>query len=191
MGEFVLSIVALDYRILQYVDVAFRSDRDVVLAAVGGNCSALQYAADVLRADKDIILAAVAISGLALKHAAPHLRADKDVVIRALKKDAGAFKYAADPLRSDSDIRNILSGQALINDNTLTPAAYQFSADCTELMNRCMTLLPIIAIAVAWVAAELDYSRKDIVLRCSIAIIVLCAGFYSGRKEQTQARAIK
>eukprot|EP00971_Amphidinium_carterae_P145958 2893094-Amphidinium_carterae.1 len=61
------------------VDEVWRSDHEVVLAAVRRDGLALKFAAEALKGDREIVLAAVQENGYALQHATEALMADREV----------------------------------------------------------------------------------------------------------------
>eukprot|EP00971_Amphidinium_carterae_P158510 3142351-Amphidinium_carterae.1 len=63
---------------LRDVGEVWKSDREVVLAAVRADGLAFQFAADALKGDREIVLRAVQEDGCALKYATEALRADRD-----------------------------------------------------------------------------------------------------------------
>eukprot|EP00971_Amphidinium_carterae_P009031 178370-Amphidinium_carterae.1 len=79
--ESVLEAVRQSWHALEReVDAAWRSDREVVLAAVQHNGTALEFAAEALKGDRDVVLAAVQADGYALQYATEALRADPEVL---------------------------------------------------------------------------------------------------------------
>eukprot|EP00971_Amphidinium_carterae_P195562 3880743-Amphidinium_carterae.1 len=68
----------LDGEALQDIAEVWRSDHEVVLAAVQANGRALQFAAEALKGDRETVLAAVRQHGDALEHATDSLRADRE-----------------------------------------------------------------------------------------------------------------
>ena len=71
---------------------AFRSDHDVVLAAVAQDSAALFCASAALRGDKEVVFTAVAHDGGALFFASAALRGDKEVVRAAVRTHGGALQ---------------------------------------------------------------------------------------------------
>ncbi|GAG11601.1 unnamed protein product, partial [marine sediment metagenome] len=86
--------------------LAFRADRNVVLAAVQQSGLALEFASLALRADREVVLAAVQQSGFALEFASLALRADRAVVLAAVLQEAGgALEFASETLQAGPGIR--------------------------------------------------------------------------------------
>ena len=102
--ELVLAAVKQDGSALQYASEELRSDRELVLAAVKQNFLALKYVASALRSDSDFMLAVVKSHGWMLYDAPFELRLDGDFMLAAVKQYGLALKYASDELRSDRDI---------------------------------------------------------------------------------------
>eukprot|EP00971_Amphidinium_carterae_P245897 4883863-Amphidinium_carterae.1 len=72
----------------------FRSDEEIVLAAVSTNGRALQYASEGLRADRRIVQAAIAQDGRALEHASDSLKGDREIVLAAVTQSGESLKFA-------------------------------------------------------------------------------------------------
>eukprot|EP00971_Amphidinium_carterae_P045870 902422-Amphidinium_carterae.1 len=103
--ELVLQAVKKRWDSLREVDEVWKSDREVVLAAVREHMGcALEFAAEALKGDREIVLAAVQESGQSLKHASEALRGDRDVVLAALQSKGTALIYATEALRADREV---------------------------------------------------------------------------------------
>lgn len=102
--RFVLTAVALDGDNLRYADRAFRSDEDVILAALPTAPHAFRLAADHLRHDKHFCLHAVAVNGLALEYFPAEFQRDKEVAMTAIKNDGDALGLLDIEMRADRDI---------------------------------------------------------------------------------------
>eukprot|EP00971_Amphidinium_carterae_P136529 2705117-Amphidinium_carterae.1 len=74
----------------------FRSDRDVVLAAVKRDGCALQHAAENLQGDHEVVLAAVEETYWALQYAAESLRGHREVMLAAVRQNPRMLCMAAD-----------------------------------------------------------------------------------------------
>jgi hypothetical protein len=92
-------------RELKYAPYWVRSDKALVLDAVGNDGKALRYASDALRNDKEVVCAAaVSAEFKALLYASDDLKNDPDLFLTLMRHDrSGAclFKYASQRLRSD------------------------------------------------------------------------------------------
>eukprot|EP00971_Amphidinium_carterae_P277585 5509224-Amphidinium_carterae.1 len=86
---------------LKKVDEVWKSDHEVVLAAVRAHGSALEFAAEALQGDREIVLTAVQQNGFALEHATDSLRADHEIVLAAVRQNGYALGYATEALRAE------------------------------------------------------------------------------------------
>ena len=103
----ILEIVCKDGWELQNLEDQWKSDKEVVLAAVQSEWPsghALEFASDELKKDKQFILAAIQKVGWALQYADTELRKDKEVVLVAVKQDGWALKYADEKFKKDKEI---------------------------------------------------------------------------------------
>eukprot|EP00971_Amphidinium_carterae_P305741 6076190-Amphidinium_carterae.1 len=120
---------------LREVGEVWRSDNEVVLAAVQANGQALEFAAEALRGDREIVLAAVQQCGAALRYATEALNGDREFVLTAVQKNARALEYATEALKADREVvlaavqKNGLSlryaTEAIMGDREIVLAAVQ------------------------------------------------------------------
>jgi len=89
---------------LEDVDVSWRGDRDLVLAAVKADGCALEFANRALRADREVVLEAVRESGSALRHALEEFQGDREVVLTAVQRFGPALEHATPPLQGDREV---------------------------------------------------------------------------------------
>eukprot|EP01064_Diplonema_japonicum_P023667 TRINITY_DN3407_c0_g1_i3.p1 TRINITY_DN3407_c0_g1~~TRINITY_DN3407_c0_g1_i3.p1 ORF type:complete len:779 (+),score=244.32 TRINITY_DN3407_c0_g1_i3:60-2339(+) len=89
---------------LQFAPESFRTDREVVLGAVGTCGLALQFASSALQGDKKVVTLAVENDGLALQFASEELRKDRSVVLSAVKNNGLALQFASEELRKDHSV---------------------------------------------------------------------------------------
>lgn len=99
--DVVLAAIDADSSALKYATSVPRQDRTVVLRAVACNGAMLQYASEELRADPEIVKAAVRCHPESLRYAMPSLQADEDIVLMAVENNSDALKHAALALRDD------------------------------------------------------------------------------------------
>ena len=104
--------VRKNWRMLQHAPAELRSDRQLVLEAVGQSWEALKFVSQNLRSDKKLVLSAVEQDGLAMEYAAPGLQGDHDVMLAAVRKTWKALRYAQPSVVDDYDI-----GMAAIQQN--------------------------------------------------------------------------
>lgn len=79
----------------------FKSDPDVVLAAIKLNPMVLQYASEDLKNNKKIVLEAVKRNPLAIQFASNELKNDKEIVSTAVKKNGLTLQFAGEDLKND------------------------------------------------------------------------------------------
>jgi hypothetical protein len=110
----------------------WKSDKDVILAAVQTCGFALAETTAELTADKTIVLAAVKTDGRALMHAAACLADDEDVVRTAVLSDGSAIQFASKRLM----IKRSLVLAAVQNDKTMEAmrSTRAYFADDREIM---------------------------------------------------------
>lgn len=101
--KFVLAAVQQYPNSLGYVLSRFRSDKDIVMAAVRRGY-VLDYAAKKLQDDEEIILEAVKRDRHALDYASARLRNNKNIVLAAVHHHGEAIAFAPDKLCLDRDI---------------------------------------------------------------------------------------
>ena len=98
---------------LQHCSEAVKSDRNAVLAAVGGEGLQLEHAGE-LRNDREVVLEAVRQNGKALEHASEELKNDREVVLAAVRQKRTALgswhasevlKFASEELKNDPEVR--------------------------------------------------------------------------------------
>ena len=94
---------------LQYVDEKFKSDREILLATKPYLPAALNYADESFRKDREIIMEAInqceeGRIGSVIEEADVSLQKDRDVVLAAVKKDGLALQYADKSLQKDKEI---------------------------------------------------------------------------------------
>lgn len=82
----------------------FRSDVDIVKAAISDCPSAFQYSTRTARNNKDLALFAVSQSGNNITFLSDEQRCDKDIVLAAVKENPHALMFASPFLKSDLDI---------------------------------------------------------------------------------------
>jgi len=122
--EAILKTVSGDGLALEHVPEIFRSDHDIVLAAVKQNGDALTFAAPAVAQDMEVVCAAVtskwtngqadryrevvwktvAASEHALGRASKHMREDRQVVMRAVSAHGESLQYASDDLKADREV---------------------------------------------------------------------------------------
>ena len=102
--DIVLAAVSSTFAALQIAGKRFQNNKEVTLAAVNHDGVALLYASDQLQADKEVVLAAVNNNGLTLKYASDQLKADKEVVLAAVNNNGLALEYASYQLKADKEV---------------------------------------------------------------------------------------
>merc|ERR1712039_1122289 len=111
----------------------------------------------------------------------PELRSDREIVVAAVKENGGALRYAAECLRDDREIKRAARSQSSSSGRA------SGASNSADEKNRSLTIILAVGILLAWVATEIDFPYKGILIRCCIAVCILGAGFYSGRMEQSKA----
>ena len=96
------------------LDDIFKSDKEVVMAAVTGYGDNLEYAADSLKADKEVVLAAVNNSGSALRFSADDLKEDPEIFIPSLRNYASLEDF---PEQFKADKKFVLGAVAISGEN--------------------------------------------------------------------------
>mmetsp|Transcript_5144 Transcript_5144/g.14509 ORF Transcript_5144/g.14509 Transcript_5144/m.14509 type:complete len:341 (-) Transcript_5144:75-1097(-) len=124
--DVVKAALAQTGRALEHASPELRGDRDIVRFAVKQDGHALGYAALEFKSDKELVLIAVRQDGCALQFVDESLRADEEVVYRALKYDTMAAQWVAEPLRSKGYIKRLISEEQRRHDVLLT----QFLSMC-------------------------------------------------------------
>lgn len=84
--------------------VDLRSDKDVVLAAMGKNENSAASISDGGKADKTLMIAVVTFCGSALEHASKALQNEKEVVLAAVTQNGTALRYASQEMKSDKHV---------------------------------------------------------------------------------------
>eukprot|EP00633_Aureoumbra_lagunensis_P006281 CAMPEP_0197308768 /NCGR_PEP_ID=MMETSP0891-20130614/7267_1 /TAXON_ID=44058 ORGANISM="Aureoumbra lagunensis, Strain CCMP1510" /NCGR_SAMPLE_ID=MMETSP0891 /ASSEMBLY_ACC=CAM_ASM_000534 /LENGTH=204 /DNA_ID=CAMNT_0042793441 /DNA_START=20 /DNA_END=630 /DNA_ORIENTATION=+ len=79
---------------LRYAADEFKSDREIVLAAVQSTARMLEYAADELKSDREFVMAACKIDGNALKYAANEFKSDREIVLTAFQSNSQSKKLS-------------------------------------------------------------------------------------------------
>jgi hypothetical protein len=97
----------------------YRTDKDVVIAAVANSGQALQYTSEKLRNDKDVVLEAVKNDGTALKYTSDNLLNDKDFIMTVSKIVDFRIEYLPIHLMKDKMLVNDLIKNS--NGNLKTP----------------------------------------------------------------------
>ena len=107
------------------LDDIFKSDKEVVMAAVTGYGNNLEYAADSLKADKEVVLAAVNNSGSALRFSADDLKEDPEIFIPSLRNYA-SLEYFPEQFKAD---KKFVLGAVAISGNNLEYASDELKAN--------------------------------------------------------------
>lgn len=86
----------------------YRSDKEVVLAAVKEFGYNFRYASDTLKSDRPFVLEALEQEGTpecsALKFASEDLKSDKQFILEAVKRNGRSLEWASDDLRNDKEV---------------------------------------------------------------------------------------
>lgn len=116
----------------------FKSDKDVMMAVVGGQGDVLQHASEALKGDKEVVMRAVGNKksfnrgGPVLCHASEALRDDKEVVMKAMLgmgQDFKDFEFASERLRGDKDIfLEMVASMEPICGEDVEPAILKFAS---------------------------------------------------------------
>ena len=107
------------------LDDIFKSDKEVVMAAVTGHGDNLEYAADSLKADKEVVLAAINNSGSALRFSADNLKEDPEILIASLR-NYGSLEHFPDHLKAN---KKFVLGTVAISGVNLEYASDELKAD--------------------------------------------------------------
>lgn len=107
------------------LDDIFKSDKEVVMAAVTGHGDNLEYAADSLKADKEVVLAAINNSGSALRFSADNLKEDPEILISSLR-NYGSLEHFPDHLKAN---KKFVLGTVAISGENLEYASDELKAD--------------------------------------------------------------
>ena len=107
------------------LDDIFKSDKEVVMAAVTGHGDNLEYAADSLKADKEVVLAAINNSGSALRFSADNLKEDPEILIASLR-NYGSLEHFPDHLKAN---KKFVLGTVAIDGENLEYASDELKAD--------------------------------------------------------------
>jgi hypothetical protein len=102
--ERTLSLVKINGDVLEFASAEFKSDFEIVLAAVTQSWKAVRHAALELNDNFKIMMVAVKQNGSALRYGGPLVRKKRDIVMTAIKGDGGSFAYADDSLRYDRQL---------------------------------------------------------------------------------------
>ena len=86
------------------VDSKFKSDREIVMAAVSSRGGTLRFADEELKSDREIVMAAVSSRGAVLEEADEELKSDREIVLAAVKNDGCAIQHACKELKYDLEI---------------------------------------------------------------------------------------
>lgn len=90
--------------VFAYISEDFKTDREVVLAAVRRTGMALKFAPKDFQNDREIVLAAVSEDGRAFQYASQQLKEEKDFVLQAVGKNGRAFAYVSEYFKDDSEV---------------------------------------------------------------------------------------
>mmetsp|Transcript_55233 Transcript_55233/g.131664 ORF Transcript_55233/g.131664 Transcript_55233/m.131664 type:complete len:341 (+) Transcript_55233:78-1100(+) len=161
---------------LHYAAEEWRSDRDIMLAAVAGNSMALAFASDSLRADKEVVLAALnskgATSDFTLCFASEALRGDREVVLAAVSRCAAALNFASAALL---DSRGFILETVAVNGSALEFVGDHFRRD------REVVLAAVAQQPVALEFVPEDFPIDDEILQHMQAHYVFRVALLSGR----------
>lgn len=102
--ELVMAAVQQQGLALQHASAALQGDVEVVLAAVKQNGLAIRLACRSLRSDDGIILAAVMQNGLALEHARPSTCNGWAITVAAVMQCGSALQFAPSGLRDSIEL---------------------------------------------------------------------------------------
>lgn len=104
--DIVMVAVGFYNNALKFASEALRNDREVVLAAINASRgNALMFASEALRNDRDVVLAAINAShGLALAFASEALRGDREIVLAAVRQSGKVLRFASDALKNDREV---------------------------------------------------------------------------------------
>eukprot|EP00929_Paragymnodinium_shiwhaense_P037181 TRINITY_DN19854_c0_g1_i1.p1 TRINITY_DN19854_c0_g1~~TRINITY_DN19854_c0_g1_i1.p1 ORF type:complete len:478 (+),score=53.34 TRINITY_DN19854_c0_g1_i1:236-1669(+) len=163
----------------------FRSNREVVSAALQTEGRALGLASMELRADKEVCRTAVSTYGFALRWVMPPLQDDVDVVESAVRQDGHALQFASECRRADPHIARIALQQdpaallwlpaSLQNDSELVLVSVQsdgFTLRWAGPLPQSEFNLVIAAVssnglALQWASADMRSNREIVVAAVS------------------------
>jgi hypothetical protein len=102
-AKVVLEAIGSTVRSIEYASTRLKSDREIVLKALSQEASwdMLANVDPSFRSDLQMVMAAVSNTGCALEHASDNLKEDRDVCLTAVKQDGKAIQYVGDCLFQD------------------------------------------------------------------------------------------
>lgn len=121
---------------LALVEEPFRSDREIVLAAVAVSASNFRFAAEELRGCKSFVLEVVRQHPHAYVHVSAALKDDKDVTLAAVAQDWTLLQHAPAAMRGDADV---ISAVLLQDADVLALASDALWTDATFVRMVCET----------------------------------------------------
>ncbi len=89
---------------LRDLNVEFKGDYEIVMAAVIKSGGSLRLASKELKANKEIVLNAVKNYGYAIQYGNKRLRNNKEVAIAAVSNIGAALEFVSDTLKNDKDV---------------------------------------------------------------------------------------
>ena len=98
--HFVRTVVESNGLLLSHLPHPYKSDEEIVLAAVDENPAAMAFAS----CSRTLVLAAVTCRGLALQFVPKTYRDDPQIVLAAVKQEGGALQYASKNRMQDKAI---------------------------------------------------------------------------------------
>lgn len=102
--KLILEHCKYDGQAYTYASFWYKSDKEIVSAAVSNYGLALEFASQELQDDKEIVLAACSRDGFALKYASQDLQNDKEVVLAGLSSHSGTIQFASQQLQDDKEV---------------------------------------------------------------------------------------
>lgn len=136
--EDVLHAMIRESKPLYTVPEHLRSDKEVVLAAIGNEgafCVDYIESKELKERDRDVGFALVMADGNFLQTVCEAFRADKDFVRAALMTNADALKYAAPQLQTDKELKAIAASRTKEESRLMKV----FEAKCGPAMTGCIS----------------------------------------------------
>ena len=101
--KFVLSLVQINGKALNYASERLKQDREIVLAAINQCALALEFADWGLKNDEEIVLTAIKRNGEAIRYASLNMCKNRTIVLAAVKDWGPAFNWG-DSFWQDKEI---------------------------------------------------------------------------------------
>ena len=114
--DFAIDAININPEVLEFFDISFRNDFEIMKLAISQKCEFLKLASDELKNNRDIVSLAVSKNGALLELASDELKNNRDVVSLAVTNYPFALGVASNNLKKDEEFLGLFYDYIVGND---------------------------------------------------------------------------